>query len=365
VPETPEPPMVIRVDHDVPFVLPGKPKLPQPGFLLAVLLTLCYWLALIGSMIALLVVVVLCQAVLGEKGAPEVNSGADAGSVESLSPVLRAALAWSFPAGYLGGLVFSIIVLFSIVGRNWIRDLGLTRLPPYHLMLGMLALPGFIILSDLVAGLAKPIDDFVTRCTGLGGVGDTAQALRVLFQDSHWSFAVLAIGIGPGLVEELWCRGFLGRGFIARYGWFAGIALSSLFFGMLHLWPISYVIVTAFMGACLHFAYVTSRSLWVPIAMHLVNNSFAALIAIKIVPGEEIETVMLTRPTPIIVAAACLLLFCGLAMWHSRWTWPGEMRGVLIPPKGSSSALTAAKPAIIYTMASIGFCAVLIGLFCV
>ena len=135
-----------------------------------------------------------------------------------------------------------------------------------------------------------------------------------------------------------------------------------MFFGALHVWPPSYVIVTAVMGAGLHFAYITSRSLWVPIAIHLANNSFAALAAMKAISTQQMEATAAANPTTVPIAAVCVLLFCGLAMWHSRWTWPGETRGVLIPPKGSGLELTRAKPDVIYTVASVGFCAALIGL---
>lgn len=354
--DVPEPPMVVRVSAVAP------PKKPRPGFWEACLLTFAYWISLLGLMLAVIVVATVWLAVFGDKDDLKVKPGADPNDMASLPPALRGAIAWSFPAGYLGGLIFSLVVLRVVVGRGWTRAIGLRRLPPFHLMLGLLALPGFVVLSDVLAQFVQPIDALIQRLTGIGSVGDMNETLRVLLQDFHWSFAVFAIGVGPGLVEELWCRGFLGRGLIGRHGWFMGIALSSMFFGMLHLWPPSYVIVTAVMGACLHFAYVTSRSLWVPIAMHMMNNSFAALGSMKVIPTERMDAAMLVNPTPIIVAAVCVLLFCGLAMWHSRWTWPGETLGELIPPRGSGIALISTKPDVIYTVASCGFCAVLIWL---
>src|SRR5208337_4060578 len=74
-------------------------------------------------------------------------------------------------------------------------------------------------------------------------------------------FGVLVVGLGPALNEELFCRGFLGRGLLGRYGTVGGILLTSLFFGLLHLDP-PHVVATFVMGCCLHFTYLMTRSLW-------------------------------------------------------------------------------------------------------
>jgi membrane protease YdiL (CAAX protease family) len=360
IPDKPEPPIVIRVEDPVPLVRPIGP--PRPGLFEACALTFGYWLVLIGGMLAVVFVAAFLFALLGDKKAMEINPDNGESELSRIPAPLRTAIAWSFPAGYLAGLIFTLIVLRVVVGRTWVHDIGLARVPLYHLAIALVALPGFVVMSDAIAQLVQPIDGLIERTTGLGNIGDTSETLRVLFQDSHWMFVIFAIGVGPGVVEELWCRGFLGRGLIGRYGWCAGIVLSSLFFGLLHLWPISYVIVTAVMGAGLHFAYVISRSLWVPISIHMANNSVAGLASMKAIPSDQMEAAMATHPTPIIVAAVCVLLFCGLALWHSRWTWAGERRGILIPPEGLDLELRAARPDLIYTIAALGFCAALLGL---
>jgi uncharacterized protein len=357
----PEPPLVVRVNAEAPLVRRVHPEQPRLGLGEACILTIGYWVALFGSLAAVIVIALAWHALFGQPGALE-TQGPGTGPMTRVPPALHAALAWSMPVGYLGGLVFMVFVLRRIVGRTWFHDIGLKRVPPFHLAVAILALPAFIVLSDALAGFVQQIDGPIHRITGLPELGDSGAALKELFAGYHWSFAVFAIGVGPGFVEELWCRGFLGRGLIGRYGWFAGVALTSLFFGLLHLWLPSCVIVTATMGAALHFAFIASRSLWVPIVVHLANNSFAALAAVGAVPTGRMDRALLVQPVPIIVAAACLLLFCGLAMWHSRWTWPGEKRGEAVPPKTSAAEMTAAKPDLVYTVSAIGFCAALLWL---
>jgi membrane protease YdiL (CAAX protease family) len=298
------PPMVTRVE-------PAVPALPRPGLLAAAVLTFGYWLALIGGMA---VVVIVALFFVGKPNEAPVEGATD---IQRMPPAMRAALAWSFPAGYFCGLVFSLVVIRRVVGPGWTREFGLHRLPAVHLLLGFLALPGFILLSDALARFVQPVDAFAYRVTGIREI-DLSEPLRAIFESFHWSFAVLAIGVGPGVVEELWCRGFLGCGLIGRHGAWLGVALSSMFFGLLHLWPPSYVIVTAAMGACLHFAYLTSRSLWVPITMHLTNNGFAGLAATGTISLHEVEAGVAANQTAVAVGAAAALLMCGYAMWRLR-----------------------------------------------
>jgi membrane protease YdiL (CAAX protease family) len=274
--------------------------------------------------------------------------GAEPGSVAAIPPELRGALAWAFPAGYAAGFVFAVTVFRLVAGRGWTREVGLNRLPARHLGLGLLVLPGFVVLSDWLAQLLSQwIDPVVFRVTGLGGLGDSGQALQDTFSGHHWSFAVLAIGVGPGIVEEVWCRGFLSRGLVGRYGWAAGVTLTSLFFGALHLWPPSYVLTTAAMGACLHYTYTASRSLWVPITIHLVNNSFGALSAVKAIPTEPLERAGADHPVLMVVLAACLLLAAGTAMWTVRPPGDGdEIAGASRLPEPGGSWLPAVSVAV-------------------
>lgn len=350
IPEPDLPPLVLRV-------APVSTPPPRPGLFAAALLTFGYWVVLIGGMLAVVMLALGWNLAFGEKA--DLDDAHGSNPVEKMPPVIRAAMAWSFPAGYLFGLIYSVIVLRIVIGRSWMRDIGLRHLPPFHLMLGLISLPGFIILSDLLAHALQPLDHWTHSTTGIPGVGDTSAALRSLFENFHWSMAVFAIGLGPGVVEELWCRGFLGRGFIGRYGWFVGIGLSSAFFGMLHLWPPSYVLITALMGACLHFTYIASRSLWVPIAMHFTNNSFAGLASVGAISTESTEAALTNQPLLIVLLAGGLMLCCGLAMWQARWTWSGERRGELIPTS-LDAPLAAAQPNPILPLAGGAFCVVLV-----
>src|SRR5207249_3638911 len=105
------------------------------------------------------------------------------------------------------------------------------------------------------------------------------ESLEKMFGALPWWYGVLVVGLAPGVSEELWCRGFLGRGLVGRYGPVAGVLLTSLFFGALHLDP-PHVVATFCMGAALHVVYLFTRCLWLPILIHFLNNSLAVLTTV-------------------------------------------------------------------------------------
>ena len=166
-----------------------------------------------------------------------------------------------------------------------------------------------------------------------------------MFGKFPWPLTVLAVAIGPGIVEELWCRGFLGRGLSARYGLVAGILLASCFFALMHLDP-SQLLAIALMGAYLHFVYVATRSIWAPILLHALNNGISILLVLTMKP-EQLDQDK-TVPIVVTLAALSLMIFGTVALWTSRaalqptlredearWQdsgWKPEYPGVSAPP---------------------------------
>ena len=351
-------------DDDIPVVLPAIPveppprPRPRPGFLEGALLTLAFAAVLFGAMIAFLVAGVIAVVVQGGPDAMKAPVGAEPGSLASVPPALLPLLAWSFPIGYAAGFAFAVLMCRLVIGRGWTRAIGLRRLPPRHLILAVAALPGFVVVSDLIGGLLFDLfgmKDFQEQ---------TARELVALFGPFHWSFVVLAIGVGPGLVEELWCRGFLGRGFVGRYGWVGGVALTSLFFGCLHLYPPPYVLTTAIMGAGLHFLYGTSRSLWVPMTVHLLNNSLGVLMSTGVIPTGNLEANLTGQPVVAALGAVALLLAAGWGTWANRVRVSpadGVPPGTMVPPPGSGAVVVDSPTNVPGVLLPVVLCAAFLG----
>jgi membrane protease YdiL (CAAX protease family) len=301
------------------------------------LLTIGFAVVLFGTMIGLVLLamgwIAMSEGVESLQGDPKAAQG----SVASIPPVIARVLAWSFPIAYAAALGYAVLVLSWVVGRGWTRRVGLRHVPVIHVVLALIALPGFILGSDFIARV-------LFQAFGKGELLDQSGQLGELFRSFHWTFVVLALGVGPGIVEELWCRGFLGRGFVSRYGWLRGVALASFFFGLLHAYPPAYVLTTAAMGLGLHFAYAMSRSLWVPMMVHTLNNSFAGLIAVGAIPSEGMDRALTERLPVLAILTVAVLALSALAMWSARLRLVAAVelgasdsaqpipRGVMVPP---------------------------------
>ncbi|MCC6699146.1 MAG: CPBP family intramembrane metalloprotease [Candidatus Hydrogenedentes bacterium] len=81
------------------------------------------------------------------------------------------------------------------------------------------------------------------------------------------------------IFEEVWFRGFMLRGLAAsRIGTRGAILLSAIFWALLHLHYDLFGVATIFVfGLILGAAQVRTGSLYVPIAMHALNNTLATL----------------------------------------------------------------------------------------
>jgi membrane protease YdiL (CAAX protease family) len=255
--------------------------------------------------------------------------------------------------GMLGAQLVSLVVIRSVVpwrvGRNWRSELGFRWPSLVHLLLMVLLVPGFLVLSG-------GIQELVARLSGVKPPA-AVEALNGVFRTVPWYIALVSVSLGPGFVEEVWCRGFLGRGLCARYGTVAGVLLTSLLFALMHLDP-SQVIVITVMGAYLHVIYLMTRCIWVPITLHALNNGIALLAAQLHGPpalGDEPQGV----PVVVYLVGFTLVLFASIALWTSR---PLSLQAREMPaePARSPRYHRLSRMALALTLVSLGVLMVLI-----
>lgn len=79
--------------------------------------------------------------------------------------------------------------------------------------------------------------------------------------------------IGP-VCEEIIFRGIILKGFLKSYSPKKAIVYSALIFGVIHLMPLQ-VISAFFAGLVLGYIYYKTKSLWLPIIIHVLNNLLA------------------------------------------------------------------------------------------
>ena len=106
------------------------------------------------------------------------------------------------------------------------------------------------------------------------GVDTQGEQILKVFDDLEspvW-FVLVAVIAAP-LVEEIFFRGFLFQGFRQRYGWIAGILLSSSLFAAAHLDPVAFI-PTFVLGAVMAYVYHRSNSVWPGVILHFLVNAF-------------------------------------------------------------------------------------------
>lgn len=169
----------------------------------------------------------------------------------------------STPLQPLVALGFAAFAVLCWKGyKRWIEAKPDTEMPlsaaPRELGQGLLF--GFLLFSAMTGIVAL-----------LGGF----EVLGVRGQGQLWG--MLTMAILSGVFEEIVFRGVLFRQFEAMLGTWAALAITSAFFGIAHIgnpgatWFSSFAIAVE-AGVLLGAAYMITRRLWLPIAIHAAWN---------------------------------------------------------------------------------------------
>jgi uncharacterized protein len=129
---------------------------------------------------------------------------------------------------------------------------------------------------------------------------------------------ILVLAVCPAINEELIFRGLLGRGLTARRGWLPGVLMCSVMFGIVHLHP-SHAAAVIPLGVAMHFIYITTRSLWGPVLLHFLNNTWAA-VAAKLSAEASVQPEQAEQPAPLLILllGALTAWSLGMVLWKSR-----------------------------------------------
>jgi membrane protease YdiL (CAAX protease family) len=327
---------------EVPVIRP-----PQPGFWGAVLWTIVYGgvLQIVVAIGTFIVAVVVHMTRSGDPAAflskfrdPGFPQSAEFHDLNLLGQMLFLAV---FP---VTGALLAFVLIRLTAGKIWGRRLALRNPGFVQLILTVLGLPALAYLSDAVYRLAvlAHLPTF-----------NYQQEIVELFSQLPWWFSVLTAGLGAAIAEELFCRGFLGRGLVARYGPLGGVLLTSFFFSVMHLDP-PHIVTTFIMGICLHYTYLMTRSLLMPILLHFLNNSLSVLSVTLLkgtAAGESID-----HPETFMYAPALVLaLAVGWALYRGRARlvptadakeplWQPIFPGVEYPPAHSRTQVVRPWP---------------------
>jgi membrane protease YdiL (CAAX protease family) len=354
--------------EEIPMALPA-PARPQPGFWMSCLWSVVFLVLVNGVTLIVMaaVVVVGLFTPIGKDLMQQAKYDPNFVQSETFLRAMALALAPGLWCGQVISIIFALVMLRWLVGPQWHREIGLRRPSAVHMTLALIGLPAMMILANGVAEVVT----FGLRSLGLPPMEGHKELAKMFGYWPIW-FGVMAVGFGPGIGEELWCRGFMGRGLLGRFGLVRGVAFSSLLFGLMHINP-PHAVAAAFMGVVFHLAYLASRSLWVSITLHIVNNSLGVLFAHPAMQVEYVQQIDNAAKVPLLVylGAVYLLVAVGYAMWRARarlvpdglveYPWQPDFPGVQVPPPGGGSMLMNGSPGwlgaavVLWGLLSLGF----------
>lgn len=165
------------------------------------------------------------------------------------------------------GIIGSLFILGSVFlwkRRSAVDFLGL-RVPHIKRFLPWLGL--FILLVVLIEGLATLSPTFRTDFMD-----------RVIGSTTNLTLLLIGVGLMAPLFEELLLRGLLFGSVRYMTDEHTTVAITAGVFALMHLqynWAIMLLIIP--MGMVLGYARSRSRSIWVPVLLHVLNNSISVL----------------------------------------------------------------------------------------
>lgn len=355
--ETSNPYESSKVDHSVESPQPKMTGLPQPGLLLAVVLTLLPIVAqiLVGFALALIVAFVY---VVVTRRPQELHAFFDDSEV------------FFFPIGTLTTLFVALAVAYLICGRNMARCLAWRGFSNWQgLAMLLLVIPVGIVASELtniVAEIMALIEPEWLRAFRKSGASTFEE-----FAKQPFLLVFVAGCLLPGAGEEILCRGVMSRGLIARLGLWQGTFWTALLFGVMHLEPVQAFGAFA-IGIGLQFVFLTTRSLAAPMMVHALNNAFAFTLMkyhdVLPLPGLSTSPEEGAHIPAWLFAAALIALVASLILlFQIRTTWrlpdgtewsPGYFSAER-PPPGVHAAPISAAPKLSLLIANLGTFSVL------
>lgn len=250
----------------------------------------------------------------------------------------------------VGTLVVYAAALVLILARGWRAGLDWRRLfgdPPSRPLLPLLLVVVPVALLTMAAAIFSyiPLSYLAPRFVEHTLLDD--RSLLDVRSFGGW-LELVALGVvAAPVVEELLMRGILLQRWARRWGTTAGVVASSALFAVLHGEWVGHFLFGLAMAAL----YLRTRSLWMPIAAHAVNNGALALLALPAAlrpghPGRTTLSELRGQWTTglLALAAGGALLWWYLERWWPDGAWRRALRGP-VPYEAARAAAGAPGPA--------------------
>ncbi len=228
------------------------------------------------------------------------------------------------PVATLTTLGSAIALSVAWFGRHTARRLSLNLPKPRHVALALLLIaPLACVMQEVAAWASEILPTFNSE-------------LYLEFAKAPWSLVLIAGCLLPGVGEEIFFRGFVGRGLVARMGLAWGTAWCALLFAAIHLDPTQAVGILV-IGVALQLVLSATCSLWIPILVHALNNTLSFSM-VKL----DLLTDMEHIPLPVVASAILVLVPLAVLFYRTRSRWilpdgepwnPGYLTAEMPPPE--------------------------------
>ncbi|WP_010587231.1 CPBP family intramembrane glutamic endopeptidase [Schlesneria paludicola] len=253
-------------------------------------------------------------------------------------------------------VLFVLAAMLCVSVRYWGRTFAELNLSRPELKHVAIVIAGTLPLSYCVSAYSMPIQ------WGWNLIGEQFPGLKVIDELSAMRMVnemadatslpvmILILAVLPAIGEELVFRGAMGRVLMASLGIWGGVALTSFLFGLIHVHPVHALAVIP-LGIAMHLVYLWTRSFWMPMLFHFVNNCWASVTA-QFGSGEPFQENAAVTLTDLVgmFAAAIAVTALAIALFQSRiryrhpdgaeWTSPHYP--LRVPPSRTIRRTTAA-----------------------
>lgn len=231
------------------------------------LVQLTFILLIIGLMalLGVFVAILLCKPIFGTYP----NMSTLSGIVTEDVGMLRLIQAVSTIFMFIG----SAIIAAKLNGESFKNFFHLAPIRPTFLIL--IAITMFIMAAPTLTWLV----DISEKMGFKGNANNNALMESLIFSKNIYMLLLnlFVFALLPAIGEELMFRGMLQKWLMnqLKSPWL-GIILTGLVFSLIHMeWD--YFLARWLMGSLLGLMFYTSRSIWLPILAHFVNNSIAVI----------------------------------------------------------------------------------------